>query len=281
VGRVLGVSRSGVDAREKRPPSARQRQHERLLERIGEIHVQNRGGYGSPRIHAELVVADGERIGRKRVERRRIVGRSMADHTRTALVTDAPQMALARRRPEPGLIGHSDQGSPFVSPASGRQARAAGIAQSMGSRGDRFDNAVAESLLATPNKELIHGRSRPTKAELRTEVLEHIEIFSNRHRRHATLGMPSPVQIETASKNNKERIEPATVAAEKPVSTEPGELQGAALGMVFELLKTAEERWRRFNGQGSSPTSWPAPRSSTGFRVPAEHPTTTEEEVAA
>jgi hypothetical protein len=89
----------------------------------------------------------------------------MADHTRTALVTDAPQMALARRRP--GLIGHSDQGSPFVSPASGRQARAAGIAQSMGARGDRFDNAVAESLLATPNKSsstAAPGRPRPSCA---------------------------------------------------------------------------------------------------------------------
>ncbi len=50
--------------------------------------------------------------------------RSMADHMRTALVTDALQMALARRRPEPGLIWHSDQGSEFVSLAFGQQARA-------------------------------------------------------------------------------------------------------------------------------------------------------------
>ncbi len=83
---------------------------------------------------------------------RRIVGWSMADHMRAELVTDALQMALAQRRPEPGLIWHSDQGSQFVSLAFGQQARAAGIAQSMGSKGDCFDNAVAESFFATSRR---------------------------------------------------------------------------------------------------------------------------------
>jgi len=178
--RVLGVSRSGFHAWASRPPSARTLEDERLLERIRAIHAANRRVYGSPRIHAELVLADGERVGRKRVERlmrqaaitglrpkkrgrttirvpgvrvcddlvdraflasapdrlwvaditylrtwegwlylvavqdvfsRRIVGWSMADHMRTELVTDALQMALAQRRPAPGLIWHSDQGS--------------------------------------------------------------------------------------------------------------------------------------------------------------------------
>jgi putative transposase len=62
------------------------------------------------------------------VFRRRTVGWATADHMRTERVTDALQMALARRRPEPGLIWHSDQGSQFVSLAFGQQARAAGIA---------------------------------------------------------------------------------------------------------------------------------------------------------
>jgi putative transposase len=67
--RVLGVSRSGFHAWQTRPSSARARQDERLIERIREIHRANRRVYGSPRIHAELRMADGERIGRKRVER--------------------------------------------------------------------------------------------------------------------------------------------------------------------------------------------------------------------
>jgi putative transposase len=120
----------------------------------------------------------------------------MADHMRAELVTDALQMALAQRRPAPGLIWHSDQGSQFVSLAFGQQARAAGIAQSMGSRGDCFDNAVAESFFATLKKELIHGRSWPSKTELRTEVFEYIEVFFNRRRRHSTLGFFSPEQFE-------------------------------------------------------------------------------------
>jgi putative transposase len=137
---------------------------------------------------------------------RRIVGWSMADHMRSELVTDALQRALAQRRPAPGLIWHSDQGSQFVSLAFGQQARAAGIAQSMGSRGDCYDNAVAESFSATLKKELIHGRSWPSKAELRTEVFEYIEVFFNRRRRHSTLGFLSPAQFETITPTKIEKI---------------------------------------------------------------------------
>jgi transposase InsO family protein len=84
----------------------------------------------------------------------------------------------------------------FVSLAFGQQARAAGIAQSMGSRGDRFDNSVAESFFATLKKELFRRRTWPTKAELRTEVFDYIEVFYNRQRRHKTLGQISPVDFE-------------------------------------------------------------------------------------
>jgi putative transposase len=61
---------------------------------------------------------------------------------RATLVVDALQMALARRRPDPGVIHHSDQGSQYVSLAFGRAAHQAGIAVSMGSRGDAYDKAL-------------------------------------------------------------------------------------------------------------------------------------------
>ena len=266
--RVLEVSRSGYHAWAGREPSARAREDERLSDRIGVLHKRSRGTYGSPRIWSDLVIEDGERIARKRVERlmakaglsgmvtkkwkattvrvpgvrvaddllerdftanaanrrwvaditylrtwegwlylvavqdlysRRIVGWSMADNMRTELVTDALQMALAARRPDRGLVWHSDQGSQFVALRFGQQARAAGIAQSMGSKGDCFDNAVAESFFATIKKELIHRRSWPTRAELRTEVFDYIEVFYNRQRRHSTLGQISPAQFEAAA----------------------------------------------------------------------------------
>jgi putative transposase len=133
---------------------------------------------------------------------RRIVGWSIADHMRAELVVDALQMAVAHRRPGPGLTFHSDQGSQFVSLAFGQQARAAGIAQSMGSRGDCYDNAVAESFFATLKKELIHRQSWPTKAEMRTEVFDYIETFYNRQRRHSTLGGLSPARFEKIHLNH-------------------------------------------------------------------------------
>ncbi len=263
--RVLEVSRSGYHAWSTRPPSPRAIEDARLTTRIRELFPLRRGAHGSPRIWSDLVLGDGERLGRKRVERlmrlaglsavatrkwrgttirvagvrvaddlvdrkfsaeapnqvwvaditylrtwqgwlylvavqdlysRRIVGWSMADHMRAELVTDALEMALARRRPAPGLIWHSDQGSQFVSLAFGQKARAAGIAQSMGSKGDCFDNAVAESFFATLKKELVHRRSWPTKDELRTEVFDYIEVFYNRERRHSSLGQRSPAEYE-------------------------------------------------------------------------------------
>src|ERR1700722_8577281 len=127
---------------------------------------------------------------------RQIVGWAMATHMRASLVVDALQMALARRRPPPGLIHHSDQGSQYVSLAFGRAAGRAGIAVSVGSRGDAYDNAVAETFFATLKKELVNRRSWPDRLELQSAVFEYIEAFYNRERRHSTLGMLSPVAYE-------------------------------------------------------------------------------------
>jgi putative transposase len=140
---------------------------------------------------------------------RRVVGWAMADHMRTELVVDALEMALARRRPSRGLIWHSDQGSQFVALDFGKKARAAGIAQSMGSRGDCYDNAVAESFFATIKKELIHRQAWPTKAELRLEVFDYIEIFYNRQRRHSTLAGLSPEKFEKMMNSSQQEAQTA------------------------------------------------------------------------
>jgi putative transposase len=127
---------------------------------------------------------------------RRIVGWAMDSHMRAELVRDALEMAIARRRPEPGLVHHSDQGSQYVALLFGQRCRQAGITQSMGSRGDAFDNAVAESFFKTLKAELVHRRSWPTKAGLRSAVFDYIESFYNRQRRHSTLGYLSPAEFE-------------------------------------------------------------------------------------
>ncbi len=136
---------------------------------------------------------------------RRIVGWSMADHMRAELVVDALQMGVARRRPEAGLVHHSDQGSQYVSLTFGQQAGDAGIAVSMGSKGDCFDNAVAESFFATIKKELINRRAWKTRRELSSEVFEYIETFYNRSRRHSTLNYLSPEDYENNHDQEHER----------------------------------------------------------------------------
>lgn len=127
---------------------------------------------------------------------RRIVGWSMADHMRAELVVDALEMAVARRKPGPGLVHHSDQGSQYVALIFGHAVGDAGIDVSMGSVGDCYDNAVAESLFATLKKDLINRRSWPTKAELRGEVFSYIEEFYNPIRLHSRLGYLSPARFE-------------------------------------------------------------------------------------
>jgi putative transposase len=130
---------------------------------------------------------------------RRIVGWAMTEHMRTELVADALGMAVHRRQPEPGLVHHSDQGSQYVALGFGQQARDAGIAVSMGSKGDAYDNAVAESFFATIKKELVHRQSWPSRRDLSSAVFEYIEAFYNRQRRHSTLGYLSPEEYENTT----------------------------------------------------------------------------------
>jgi putative transposase len=127
---------------------------------------------------------------------RRVVGWSMATHMRTELVTAALDMAIAHRGPDPGLIHHSDRGSQYTSLAFGRRLREAGIAPSMGSRGDCYDNAMAESFFATLEVELIDRSAWATAADARAAVFEYIEVFYNRIRRHSGIGYLSPDQFE-------------------------------------------------------------------------------------
>jgi putative transposase len=79
---------------------------------------------------------------------------------------------------------------------SGQAVRNAGIAISMGSKGDVYDNAVAESFFATLKKELVHRHSWPTRRELGCAVFDYIEAFYNPKRRDSTLGMLSPAEYE-------------------------------------------------------------------------------------
>jgi putative transposase len=127
---------------------------------------------------------------------RRVVGWAMREHMRAELVVEALEMAVTRRRPAAGLVAHSDQGSQYVSLAFGQRCRQSGIAQSMGSKGDCYDNAVCESFHASLEKDMLRRRSLRSRQEARTAVFDYIEVFFNRERLHSTLGYRSPAEYE-------------------------------------------------------------------------------------
>ena len=126
---------------------------------------------------------------------RKVVGWAMATHLRTELVLDALNMAIAQRRPK-AVIHHSDQGCQYTSIAFGLRCREAGVRPSMGSVGDAYDNAMAESFFATLECELLDRRRFQTQAEARFAVLDWIEAWYNPHRRHSALDYLSPIEFE-------------------------------------------------------------------------------------
>ena len=127
---------------------------------------------------------------------RKIVGWAMANHLRAELVLDAMEMAVGQRRPK-DVIHHSDQGSQYTSVAFGKRCGEAGVRPSMGSVGDAYDNAMAESFFATLKAELVYRQSWPTRHQLEMEVFSYLEGFYNTRRRHSRLGNLSPTDYET------------------------------------------------------------------------------------
>jgi putative transposase len=128
---------------------------------------------------------------------RKVVGWAMENHLRTELVLAAINMALAQRRPDGGVIHHSDHGCQYTSFAFGKRCREMGVMPSVGSVGDAYDNAMAESFFATLECELLDRRSFQTQAEAKLAVFEFIEGFYNTRRRHSSLGYRSPVRFES------------------------------------------------------------------------------------
>jgi putative transposase len=127
---------------------------------------------------------------------RKVVGWSMATHLRTEIVVDALQMAIARRKPSPGLVHHSDRGVQYTSLFFGKRLEDEGLLPSMGRVGSAYDNALAEAFVATLKTELLYRSSWPTREAVKTAIFEYIEGFYNTRRRHSALGYLSPAEFE-------------------------------------------------------------------------------------
>jgi len=136
---------------------------------------------------------------------RKIVGWSMSATQNSELVTRALKMAVARQRPRGVVVHHSDQGCQYTSYDFARARRAAGVTRSMGSVGDCYDNAMAESFFATLECELLDRSVFENRNQARMAVFDYIEGFYNTWRRHSSIGSVAPVRYEATLRAQLER----------------------------------------------------------------------------
>lgn len=128
---------------------------------------------------------------------RRVVGWSMRTSLEAELTLAALRMALASRRPPPGLLHHSDRGVQYACAEYRTLLASHDMTVSMSRVGDCWDNAVAESFFATLEAELIARHDWHSHTEARQAIFRYIETWYNRKRRHSTLNYISPVQYES------------------------------------------------------------------------------------
>jgi putative transposase len=127
---------------------------------------------------------------------RRVIGWAMESHLCTEFVLAALEMAYTQRAPCPKVIFHTDHGTQFTSIAFGQRCDELSVRPSMGSVGDAYDNALAESFFSSLECEVLDRNHFKTREEARTAVFCWIEGWYNPHRRHSSLGYLSPEQFE-------------------------------------------------------------------------------------
>ena len=126
---------------------------------------------------------------------RKIVGWSIESHLRTELVLAALNAALTQRRPR-SVIHHSDHGCQYTSYSFGKRCQQMNVVPSMGTVGDAYDNAMAESFFATLEREVLNRCTFKSHAEARLAIFEWIEGWYNPRRRHSGIGRLSPNNFE-------------------------------------------------------------------------------------
>ncbi len=128
---------------------------------------------------------------------RRIVGWQFATHMRNTLVLDALRMALHQRQPgaDVALVHHSDAGSQYTSIDYTQTLEDHGVLGSIGSVGDAYDNATAESFVDNFKTELIADRVWTSRSQLELAIVEYVSWFNN-SRLHEALDDRPPVEIE-------------------------------------------------------------------------------------
>jgi transposase InsO family protein len=127
---------------------------------------------------------------------RAVIGWAMGPRLTRDLPVQARRMALTTRQPEAGLLHHSDRGSQYAAGPYQQLLTTHGSTASMSRTGNCWDNAWVESFFGTLKRALVYHRQYTTRSEATQDIFESIEVFSNRQRRHSTLGYRSPAEFE-------------------------------------------------------------------------------------
>lgn len=127
---------------------------------------------------------------------RKIVGLAMQERMTDHLVIAALEQALIHRKPLPGLVHHSDQGSQYTSQDFRKKLEAHNITASMSGTGNCYDNAAMESFFHTLKTEHVYFERYQTREQAKQSIFEYVEVFYNRQRRHSTLNYKTPLTFE-------------------------------------------------------------------------------------
>ena len=115
---------------------------------------------------------------------------------RGELTTTTLALAIQRQPPPPGLLHHSDRGVQYAAGAFAQLASSNGLTLSMSRTANPYDNALAESFVATLKTECFGDAIPPTRAAAELLAFDYIETFYNRRRRHSSLGYRAPLHFE-------------------------------------------------------------------------------------
>ena len=126
---------------------------------------------------------------------RQVVGWAMADHMRTSLCVSALQMAFWRRKPEPGLLHHSDRGSQYASQEYRRHLNVMKMEQSMSRKGNCWDNAPTERFFRSLKHEQLNYEKFKTQEAAKLSIIDYLAFYNGR-RTHSKLGYQSPLEFE-------------------------------------------------------------------------------------
>lgn len=127
-----------------------------------------------------------------------VVGWQTSANITTDLICMALQKAVVKRKPQPGILLHSDRGSQYSSEQYRIMTAKYGIIQSMSGKGNCWDNSVAKSFFKSLKVEALKEYSFTISCEAESRIFKYIEDFYNQRRAHSFLRYLSPVQFELA-----------------------------------------------------------------------------------